>query len=235
VLDVDGTILDIAPTPLQVHVPASLRKALAGLSKRLGGALALVSGRPLSELDRIFFPLQLPAVGGHGAELRPTAPGSTIERHNAVFDPALKRRLHEIAAGHPGVIVEDKGYSVALHYRQAPEHGESLTHEVQRACEPMAGTIDLLAGKAVVEVKQAGFDKGTAVRELMSHPPFRGRRPVFIGDDKTDEHAFAAVQEFDGRAISVGCRIPGIQDHFDGPDDVRRWLERLSEDAVASP
>jgi trehalose 6-phosphate phosphatase len=230
-LDVDGTILDIAATPTSVAVPASLRRTLSVLSERVGGALALVSGRPLPDLDSIFAPLRLPAIGGHGAEFR--LDGGGIERCAQPLEAELKRELKAIAARHPGVIVEDKGYSVALHYRKVPAQGLGVVHEVKRACAA-SRSCELLAGKAVIEVKAKGFDKGTAVRALMAHPPFRGRVPIFIGDDRTDEAAFAVLPEFSGKAISVGRKVAGVADRFETPADVRRWLERLSDGVVAS-
>jgi trehalose 6-phosphate phosphatase len=232
-LDVDGTILDIAPSPGEVHVPASLQRALAVLSERVGGALALVSGRALADVDRIFAPLRLPAIGGHGAELR-SAAGSDAERRAAPLDAGLRAALERLAAAHPGTTIEDKGYSIALHYRLVPELERNLVREVQRACEPYR-TIELLTGKAVIEVKQAGVNKGTAVRELMHHLPFRGRTPIFVGDDVTDEDAFAVMPEFGGRAISVGRAVPGISEVIASPVEVRRWLENLSECTVALP
>jgi trehalose 6-phosphate phosphatase len=234
-LDVDGTLLDIAPTPHEVQVPESLRRTLAVVCDAVDGALALVSGRPLADLDVIFAPLKLPAIGGHGAEIRPLASGSTIAPHAPPLDAQLKQTLRDIAARYPGVMVEDKGYSVALHYRSAPESRQALAREVERACGDRLGrSIELLAGKAVIEVKAAGFNKGTAVRELMTHPPFAGRTPIFIGDDKTDEHAFAVMPEFNGIAMSVGRRLSGIDDHFESPAEVRLWLERLADGVAVS-
>ena len=234
-LDVDGTILDIAPTPRAVQVPESLRRTLAVVCEAVDGALALVSGRPLSDLDAIFAPLRLPAIGGHGAEIRPVAGGGTIERRAAGLDPRFKRTLQDIAAHHPGVMVEDKGYSIALHYRLVPKEGPALVDEVGQACKAWADrSIEPLAGKAVIEIKAAGFNKGTAVRELMNHPPFAGRTPIFIGDDKTDEDAFAVMPEFNGHAISVGQRVPGIEDQFESPAEVRSWLERLAGSVAVS-
>lgn len=234
-LDVDGTILDIAPTPQQVQVPQSLRRTLAIIDKRADGALALVSGRPLSDLDVIFAPLRLPAIGGHGAEIRPVADGRTIEWRAAPLDPILKQRLKDVAARHAGVGVEDKGYSLALHYRLVPKEGVSLIHEVKHACDASSDrSIELLLGKAVIEIKTVGFNKGTALRELMTYPPFAGRIPIFIGDDRTDEDAFAVIPEFKGHAISVGRRIPGIKGHFEAPADVRRWLEHLADGVAVS-
>lgn len=232
-LDVDGTLLDIAPTPQAVDVPGTLRRALATVRSRLGGALALVSGRPIADLDTLFAPLRLPAVGGHGAELRPLAEGDTIEKRAVSLDPVLREDLANIAARHSGVIVEDKGYSIALHYRTAPKQGVGLIHDVKHACIAWHDrSIEMLTGKAVIEIKPAGFNKGTGVRELMSHAPFKGRVPIFVGDDRTDEDAFAVVAEFDGIAVSVGRRIPGIEQHFQSPIEVRQWLEHLSCDDV---
>jgi trehalose 6-phosphate phosphatase len=234
-LDVDGTLLDIAPTPQAVYVPETLRQALTMVRGRVGGALALVSGRLIADLDTLFAPLRLPAVGGHGAELRPLAEGDTIERRSAWLDPVFREDLTSIASRHSGVIVEDKGYSIALHYRTAPKQGIGLIHDVKHACIAWHDhSIEMLTGKAVIEIKPTGFNKGTGVRELMSHAPFKGRMPIFVGDDKTDEYAFKVVPEFNGIAVSVGRRIPGIDDHFKSPSDVRAWLERLSVEAVVS-
>lgn len=234
-LDVDGTLLDIAPTPQAVYVPETLRQSLAMLRGRVGGALALVSGRPIADLDSLFTPLRLPAVGGHGAEFRPLAEGGAVEKRAVMLDPAFREDLANIAARHSGVIVEDKGYSIALHYRTVPKQGISLIHDVKHACIAWHDrSIEMLTGKAVIEIKPAGFDKGTGVRELMSHAPFKGRMPIFVGDDKTDEDAFAVIPDYGGIAVSVGRRIPGIDEHFNSPTDVRAWLERLSIDAVVS-
>lgn len=228
-LDVDGTLLDIAPTPQQVVVPSELRATLAALQLRFGGALALVSGRPLAELDRLFAPLRLPAVGGHGAELR--VDGQSAAFGEAVaLDAELLVAVEAAARVHPGVLIEQKGYSVALHYRLAPSHGPGLVRQVKRILElqPSSDALELLHGKAVIEIKSNAFDKGTAVRALMRHPPFEGRTPVFIGDDKTDEHAFAVMPELEGCAFSVGRRLRGAQDHFASPSAVRAWLAGMA-------
>lgn len=226
-LDVDGTIVDIAPTPDVVRVPASLRRALSRLIARTGGALALVSGRPLVDLDRLFAPLQLAAVGGHGAELRLLDGSASDSRDPPRLEPMLRERLTAIAGA--GVVAEDKGYSIALHYRLAPERQTLVREEVAKVCaEPWSTPIEILPGKAVIEIKRAGFSKASGVRELMRHPPFAGRRPIFIGDDTTDESVFAIMPELDGIALSVGRKIAGLAGHFDAPADVRAWLERLA-------
>lgn len=225
-LDVDGTILDLAPTPLEVVVPPELTVALERLSTRTGGALAFVSGRPLAELDLFFQPLKLPAIAGHGAELRLN--DGTVARANVFLDPQLKAELASIADDKPGVVVEDKNYSVAIHYRQAPHLGRAVRDEVSAVCARFPSTaIEILPGKSVVEVKQPSFNKGTAVRELMQHPPFKGRRPIFIGDDVTDEAAFAVLPEFDGVGFSVGREVQGIAGMFEQPSDVRRWIAEM--------
>lgn len=228
-LDIDGTLLDIAPTPGAVIVPASLRQTLSRLSRETGGALALVSGRSLDDIDRLFAPLRLPAIGGHGAELR-LSPDEAIETEAHPLDGGLRNRLAELAVGAPGILVEDKGYSLAVHYRLAPEQEGRVKQAVAaiQADWPKE-PIEVLPGKSVVEIKPAGFHKGAAIRELMRHRPFAGRRPVFVGDDTTDESAFAVMPEFNGMGFSVGRRLPGTAHCFPAPTDVRRWLEHLSD------
>ena len=228
-LDVDGTILDLAPTPREVFVSPALRATLQRLQDHTGGALALVSGRPLKDLDLLFAPLQLAAVGGHGAEIRPTASGPVHRKGAPPLGKELKRRLATIAAEGPGIILEDKDYSLAIHYRLAPDKEDFVRAAVLAACEELAPfAVEVLPGKFVLEIKSAGFDKGTAVRWLMRRKPFAGRRPIFIGDDTTDEAAFAVLPEFDGVGISVGRRIEGVALCFDAPHDVRMWLEQIS-------
>src|SRR5258706_4926642 len=133
-LDVDGTILDLAPTPREVFVPHALRDTLARLQDRTGGAVAFVSGRPVSELDLIFSPLQLPAIGGHGAELRTVAGAAPEAPPLPALDPAVKRQLAAIAEAGPGIVLEDKGYSLALHYRLAPDKERAVREAAARVC-----------------------------------------------------------------------------------------------------
>ena len=225
-LDFDGTIVDLAPTPESVQVPPSLRRALARLIERTGGAVALVSGRPVADLDRFFAPMRLPIVGVHGAELRLKG-AMTEKRDPAALEPRLRRALGELEGA--GVGIEDKGSSVALHYRLVPERAGLIRAAVDEICaQTWDPPIEVLSGKAVIEIKHVGFSKGTGVRELMTHAPFRGRRPIFIGDDATDETVFAILPEFDGLGFSVGREIAGLTGHFDAPADVRAWLEQLA-------
>jgi trehalose 6-phosphate phosphatase len=199
------------------------------LRVQLDGAIAFVSGRPLEDIDRIFAPLKLPAVGGHGAEIR-MSETSAVKRHTRVsFDPALKAQFYEIAKIGPGIIVEDKDYSIALHYRLAPQLGGQVMDAVAAIYEHAgSNTFEILPGKSVVEIKPRGFNKGVGLKYLMRHAPFMGRRPVFIGDDTTDHAAFAVLPDFRGIGYSVGGIVPGASFNFDGPKDVRLWLEQLS-------
>jgi trehalose 6-phosphate phosphatase len=235
-LDIDGTLLDLAPTPREVWVPPGLAKTLEGLLERTSGALALVSGRSLNDIDLIFAPKQFPAVGGHGAEMRlSTADNEAVAAHAPPMDKELKLRLAAIAKLSPGILLEDKGYSLALHYRLAP-HAEKAIYEAVsliRADLPNA-PIEVLPGKSVCEIKHSGFNKASGVRELMKHAPFKGRRPLFIGDDVTDETVFAIMPDMNGLAFSVGRRAQGVNGHFDEPSDVRAFLAHLLDDAGVS-
>jgi trehalose 6-phosphate phosphatase len=227
-LDIDGTLLDLAPTPREVWVPPDLATTLNRLHQKTSGALALVSGRSLNDIDLIFAPEQFPAVGGHGAEMRISGDSEAVATHAQPMDKELKRRLAAIAKLSPGILLEDKGYSLALHYRLAP-HAEKAIYEAVsliRADLPNA-PIEVLPGKCVCEIKHSGFSKATGVRELMTHEPFKGRRPIFIGDDVTDESVFAIMPDLGGLAFSVGRRAQGVAEHFDEPRDVREWLARL--------
>src|SRR3954470_20569518 len=234
-LDIDGTLLDLMPTPREVWVPPGLAKTLNRLLVKTNGALALVSGRSINDIDLIFAPDVFPAVGGHGAEMRIDLDNESVAAHAPPMDKELKRRLAAIAKLSPGILLEDKGYSLALHYRLAPHAEKAIYAAVSliRADLPNA-PIEVLPGKAVCEIKHSGFTKASGVRELMTHAPFRGRRPVFIGDDVTDESVFAIMPDLHGLAFSVGRRAKGVADHFDEPRDVREWLARLVDGAATS-
>jgi len=227
-LDIDGTLLELKPTPREVFVPEGLSATLNGLREKTSGAMALVSGRSLNDIDLIFAPDQFPVVGGHGAEMRLGSSDEAVAVHAPPLGKELKRRLATIAKLSPGILLEDKGYSLALHYRLAP-HAEKAIYEAVsliRADLPNA-PIEVLPGKCVCEIKHSGFTKASGVRELMTHEPFKGRRPLFIGDDITDETVFAIMPDFDGLAFSVGRRAQGVAGHFDSPNDVRNFLAQL--------
>ncbi len=233
-LDVDGTLIDIGPSPNEVHVADDLRDSLARLARVTGGALALVSGRPIADLDRLFAPLKLPAIGGHGAELRVHG-GDTISSA-APLPQELRQQLAAAATPGSGIVVEDKGYSLALHYRKAPQHEDRLRSHIAagRAAFPGEAT-EVLLGKAMLEVKRPNVNKGDGVRALMTHPPFAGRMPVFIGDDVTDELAFAVLAGLGGKGFSVGRHFVGLAGIFDSPMEVRAALQRLASNGQARP
>jgi trehalose 6-phosphate phosphatase len=227
-LDVDGTLLDIAPTPAEVVVPSMLPEMLGDLIGRAGGAVALVSGRRIESLDRIFAPLIAPAIGGHGAEMRVTTGEPVLELSPAVLGNSLRHALHLLADVGAGVLVEDKTHSIAVHYRLAPERETFLKLAVKEivASEPKAN-VEFLLGKQVIDIKPKHFSKGSAVRDLMRRKPFAGRKPLFVGDDTTDESVFAILPELKGCGYSVGRQIVGTRGTFASPQDVRSWLRQI--------
>jgi trehalose 6-phosphate phosphatase len=231
-LDVDGTLLDIAATPDGAVVPIALASTLRDLLAQSGGAVALVSGRTIATLDRLFAPLQLPAIGGHGAEMRPSSDGPISKHRPAPLSAPLRRKLHALAATDPRLLVEDKLHSVALHYRLALQREDLLKQEVEAIVAANHDSeVESLFGKAVIEVKPKHFNKGTAVIELLACEPFAGRTPLFIGDDTTDEAVFAILPEVAGHGFSVGRDMAGADGVFDSPHAVRAWLTALSDHA----
>jgi len=225
--DVDGTLIELAPSPFEVNVPDELKIALSRLLDLTGGALALVSGRPVVDLDYLFAPLKLPAIGGHGAETRlRVGEGRPAPR---VLSEEFRLLLAGAAKFHSGIVIEDKGYSVALHYRLAPHCAGRLRRHIAacRAAFPGEPT-ELLLGKAMFEVKLPGVNKGDAVRALMTEAPFMGRVPVFIGDDITDEAVFKVMPSLGGQCFSVTRHYPGLAGIFESPRQVRRALSMLA-------
>jgi trehalose 6-phosphate phosphatase len=227
-LDIDGTLIELAATPRAIVVPDGLVATLNGLLQNTSGALALVSGRSLADIDWIFAPEKFPAVGGHGAEMRLTTDNEAVAIHAPAMEHELRRRLAAVAEIDPNILVEDKGYSLALHYRLAPHAEKTIYAEVARIrAELSSAPLQLLPGKSVLEIKHATFTKASGVRELMSRVPFKGRRPLFIGDDVTDESVFDIMPEFAGFSFSVGRRARAVSGHFDAPADVRAFLVQL--------
>ncbi len=224
-LDIDGTLLDLAETPNAVIVPEGLLTALVRAAKALGGALALVSGRAVADIDALFHPLQLPAAGIHGFELRPKS--GPPNRVAPLMTPEQRDRLITAAIGLHGVIVEDKAGAVAFHYRLSPDVREVLARRIEAILEDDLKDFDMRPGKMIWEVRRNGIDKGKAVEALMANPPFRGRVPVFVGDDETDLDGFAGVRRLGGMALPVRDLTPGPG--FDGPAEVRAWLAALPQ------
>lgn len=224
-LDVDGTLLDIAESPDAVTVPRELRLALETLHRRLGGALALVSGRPLDSLDRLFAPLRLPACGGHGSHWRSHADAPARQETSASLAAPVRERLQHLVQAHAGLLGEDKGSSFALHYRAAPAAGPALASALNVLLDgPDGAGLRLLPGKMVFEVIAHASDKAQAVRRFLDGAPFAGRRPLFIGDDVTDEPALAMMPGLGGLALSVGRLLPGASAAFVDAAQVRAAL-----------
>ena len=225
-LDVDGTLLGIRPRPEDVAADAGVRRLIADAAAAAGGALALVSGRMIEDLDRIFSPLVLPIAGLHGAEIR-FFDGARIVAPVDAMD-AARPKLRDFAARHPGLVLEDKGATLALHFRQRPE----LAGEALAALEAAAQAPGLAVqqGKMVVELKQAGHSKATAIAALLARPPFAGRTPVFVGDDLTDESGFEFVNAQGGVSIRVGAAQEASVARYriDDPARVRRELVELT-------
>jgi trehalose 6-phosphate phosphatase len=225
--DVDGTLLNIATVPEAVSVPSSLKNSLAQLIEKTDGATALVSGRLIAVLDSLFAPLKLAAIGCHGAEMR-TSPSGPIERRAAPLPERVKQAFADVAVAEPRIRVEDKIYTLAFHYRAAPDREESLLTLLRARIEPFAPEFVLLHGKAIIEVKAANIDKGEALRALLHRPPFAHRRPIYFGDDTTDLDAFSVLPDFSGLGVSVGRVLPHTQATVHSPEDVRQWLARLA-------
>ncbi len=206
-LDVDGTLVGFAAQPEDVRLPPGVRDWIARIGERLDGAVALVSGRPLAQLDQLFAPLRLPAAGLHGTQLRRGAGDPAQAGETAPWLHELHVQAMRFAHAHPGVRVEAKGQALALHWRNAPDAAQAVD-AFARAQLPRLPGVRLQPGNHVVELVSANHDKGAAVTALMSAAPFAGRYPVFVGDDLTDEYGFAAATRLGGYGILVGDRSP---------------------------
>ncbi|QNU15950.1 trehalose-phosphatase [Thermomonas sp. XSG] len=229
-LDVDGCLLEFEEDPDRVRAPASLSVQLAAVSRRLGGALALVSGRGIAGVDRVFAPARFPVGGLHGLERR-GAPMPDADT-GAAIDPATWGGLIADArvwmATHPLARVEDKGRALALHWR-ADASAEARARAFASTALAALPGYRLQPGDCVLELRPEGADKGAAIAAFLDEPPFAGRRPVFAGDDLTDEHGFALVNRRDGISIVVGDRRPTLATHWlANPAAVRRWLEEVA-------
>ena len=233
-LDVDGTLLEIEREPGAVHVPEHLCRILQNLQTATGGALALVSGRSLDQLDRLFSPLRLSAAGLHGLEHRNLG----LKTVRAAPDPEVyeraRQRLAAFAEATDGVLLEDKGLTLALHYRQAPQAAEAAVAVAEKAVAESNGALALLHGKMVCELKPPGIDKGRAIAAFLGEPPFAGRRAVFAGDDVTDEAGFATINEQGGVSIRIGDgRTTAALFSLDSVAAMQAWLLELLEAEAA--
>ncbi|MBW3500842.1 trehalose-phosphatase [Janthinobacterium sp. NKUCC08_JDC] len=219
--DFDGTLVDLAPTPDGVRLEAGVVDALMLLARWHGGALALVSGRPVAQIDAMLAPLILPVAGVHGVERR----GADGTRHVAATPDVSSVLAHAraLAAVYPGLLVEHKRGAVALHYRLAPELEQLCLQEMTAAVQACPGLL-LLHGKMVLEAKPAATDKGGAIAAFMAEAPFKGRRPVFAGDDTTDEAGFAYVQQIGGQGVKVGSGPSAASLRLASPEVLRTVL-----------
>jgi len=223
-LDLDGTLVDIAETPEAVDPGAEEIALLKKLAAASQGAIALISGRSLARIDGLFSPLVLPAAGQHGAERR-DAQGKRYRHRFPVqsLRPAAGG-IRSFASRHQGLVFEDKGASVALHYRLAPQLAAAARKAVLDAAEPLGDAVEVQGGKMVVELKPAGCDKGSAIAAFMQEPPFAGRVPVFLGDDVTDEYGFRVVNRLGGHSIKVGEGPSAARWRLENPAAARAWL-----------
>jgi len=222
-LDFDGTLVDFAPAPDLVQVRSELPALLSSLHARQHGAVAVVSGRRLSEVDHLCCPVVLAGAGVHGAELRPHVPGSTqfhVDPRADEIAQALRIRFAEDRR----VLVEDKGAAVALHFRLAPERAEECIQAMRALARPRA--LEVLVGNQVVEARVHGFDKGHAIRMLAAQAPFAGRMPIFVGDDRTDEDGFVAVAALGGYGVKVGPGETAARYRCESIEAVHIWLRR---------
>jgi trehalose 6-phosphate phosphatase len=231
-LDIDGTLLDHAERPDAARPGAAELGLLEALRRACGGALALISGRSVADIDAMFAPLALPAAGQHGIERRDAA--GLLHRHGAPSQ-ALRRaaaRLGEFAARHQGLLFEDKGDNLALHYRMAPQLAAAAQAALGEAALQLGAGFELLHGKMVVEIKPSGRDKGSAIEEFMGEAPFAGRRPLFVGDDHTDEYGFGVVNRLGGDSVKVGPGATAARYRVADAAAVRAWLAQWAARAA---
>lgn len=223
--DIDGTLVDIADSPAGVRLDRDLRELIERVYRTAGGAVALISGRSIADIDRLFPGIRFPAAGQHGIERRDASGRVSCHAFPSQRLEWVHERLAAAAARHPKLLLEHKGLSLALHYRRAPQLG-GYAHRLARSLlARLGGQYCLQTGKRVVEMKPAGKDKGAAVLEFMQEEPFRGRTPVFVGDDVTDEYGFATVNRLRGHSVKVGAGRTVARWRVRDVRAVRAWLE----------
>lgn len=223
-LDLDGTLLEIADHPGHIRIPRDLIRLLKDLGLAAGGALAIISGRSVADIDRLLADPGFCAAGQHGAERRDFS--GTMHKHDVprtVLETA-RRKFRLMAARHPQLVLEDKGVNLALHFRTAPE----LLGEIQEAVHSLAGELsgefEVQLGKMVVELRPTGKDKGVAISEFLAEAPFRERTPVFVGDDLTDEIGFQLINRVGGHSVKVGEGESSARWRLPDSTAVRAWL-----------
>lgn len=226
-LDVDGTLIELSAHPAQTAASRALKDLLMVVNDLLEGAVALISGRPIADLDAIFFPLRLRAAGVHGGERRLQLDG---EAPHPEPDPRLDPLRHVMtafAAAHPGILFEDKRIACAVHYRGRPESYAVLRRLLDPLMQTLQGDFHALDGNRVIEVKPRHFTKAHAIEEFLTIPPFRGRQPVFLGDDVTDLDGFRIIEARHGLTVAVGDRVDA-QWRLPDPAATRAWLSEFA-------
>ncbi|GKT15131.1 trehalose-phosphatase [Acidovorax sp. SUPP2522] len=224
-LDFDGTLADIASHPDAVQVPPGIVPALQALHERLGGALAIATGRTQADIDRFLSPLQLPLACEHGAQYRLNS--GLVGAVPAMDLTAVIRTIEALRDRYPALVLERKSAGVALHYRQAQELEALCRSTLEHALKHAPG-LELMQGKCVLEIKPSGPSKGRAITDFMQHPPFQGRIPVFAGDDVTDENGFVATQAMGGIGIKVGTGETQATVRCDDTTVLREWLYQMA-------
>lgn len=223
-LDFDGTLVEIAAAPDQVKVAQALPRLLAALAVRLAGAVAVISGRPLDELAKLLDPFAGPLAGMHGVERR-TADGVLVRAPPAAGLGRARALLGDFVALRPQLLLEDKGSGLALHYRRAPVMASACRDAALRAAALAGDAFELIEGKMVIELRPHEAHKGRAIVTLLAEPPFRGRLPVFVGDDRTDEDGFVVVNDMGGLSVQVGRHADTAARHsIPDVDGVLAWL-----------
>jgi trehalose 6-phosphate phosphatase len=227
-LDLDGTLIDIAPTPDAVIIPADLRTLLSEVSASLGGALAIISGRETKFIEKIVGNAIGPIGGTHGGEMR--MPDGTMRLTAGNWlTPELSQIVKGLGGDHPALVIEEKELGIAVHYRLAPHLREEVKRQLGRAVDLADGTLVLQPGRMVYEILPAQVNKGRALESFMQEKPFRGRKPLAIGDDITDESMFAAAQELGGVGIRIGsAEVPTTATHLlPNPRALRDWIRKV--------
>jgi trehalose 6-phosphate synthase len=228
-LDIDGTLLEYAEHPQRVRVEGSLLALLDSLRAETSGALALISGRSVEDIDTLFAPLALPVAGQHGSERR--GADGRVHRHAPQIEKLGRAAaaIVQLTAAHSGLVFENKGMTLALHYRLAPQLRVLVEREMRAIAAALGDGFELQSGKFVAEIKPSGKDKGSAIAEFGSEPPFAGRQPVFVGDDLTDEPGFEIVNRIGGHSVKVGRGITRARWRLVDAAAVRRWLTAYVE------
>jgi trehalose 6-phosphate phosphatase len=227
-LDLDGTLVDIAPTPHSIKIHSDLPPLLAKLSRRLGGSVAFVSGRSIADLDLLMHPLHFPAAGIHGIERR----DARGDLHYAGLAPEdlepARVELRNFVSKHSGLLLEDKGRSLALHFRLAPELESAVYQIIEHVLQRLPVETHVQPGHCVIEIKSGRANKRTAIEQFMQEPPFAGRVPIFVGDDLTDRDGFTYVESIGGHAVLVGPDPEEGRGWLPDPAAVHQWLQTLT-------